>query len=155
MKTYKNRIIGLLILLVIISCALESKFGLPNDEKIKPELIGEWYHKKNSDERIIIQKNGEKTYRLLIIEKEKVEELISYSKTIKGYNIMNVKIEFEDTITNVFYGFNLKDSTLTFSRVNDKLKDGEFKSESELLEFFEENIHKEGFFIKQVELKRM
>ncbi len=153
MKTYKN-IIGLLILFLMISCALESKFGLPNDEKIKPELIGEWFFEKNSDETITILKNGEKTYKLVIKDTEQTDELISYSKTIKGFNIMNIKTEYKGKITNVFYGFNIKGNTLTYSEVNDKLRSEEFESESDLLKFFEENVDKEDFFINQIELKR-
>ncbi len=93
MKTYINRIIGILILFIMISCALESQFALPNDEKIKSELIGEWYSEKNGDERIKIIKNGEKLYTLHIIDKNETDELIAFSKTIKGISIMNVKAE--------------------------------------------------------------
>ncbi len=57
MKTYKQRITGILILLIMVSCALESQFALPNDEKIIPELIGEWISVENSDDRINIIKN--------------------------------------------------------------------------------------------------
>jgi len=155
MKTYTKRIIGILILFLVISCALESKFALPNDEKIKPELIGEWYNEKNVDEETIkIIKNGEKSYTLKIIDKNETDELIAHSKTINGFSIMNVKTETKGVITNVFYGFTVKGNTLTFSEVNDKLRNKEFESESELLKFFEENVSKEGFFINPTELKR-
>ena len=59
----------------MLSRALESKFSLPNDEKIKTELIGEWYSEKNNDERIKITKNGEKSYAFQIIDKNETEEL--------------------------------------------------------------------------------
>ncbi|WP_028873214.1 hypothetical protein [Psychroserpens burtonensis] len=154
MKTYKKRIIGILILFIMLSCALESQFALPNDEKINSELIGEWYSEKNGDERIKIMKNGEKSYMLQMIDKNETDELIAFSKTIKGFSIMNVKTETKGIITNVFYSFNLKGNTLTFSEVNDKLHDKEFESESELLKFFEENVNKEDFFINTAELKR-
>ena len=138
----------------MISCALESQFALPNDEKIKSELIGEWYSEKNGDERIKIIKNGEKLYTLHIIDKNETDELIAFSKTIKGISIMNVKAENKGIITNVFFGFNVKGNTLTFSEVNNKLHNEEFKSTSELLKFFEENVTKEDFFINTSELKR-
>ena len=67
---------------------------------------------------------------------------------------MNVQTESKGIITNVFYGFNLKGNTLTFSEVNDKLHDKEFESESELLKFFEKNVNEENFFINHSELKR-
>lgn len=155
MKTYTNRIIGLLVLFLMVSCALESNFGLPNDEEINPELIGEWLSNvKNNDEGITVQKDGEKTYKLLIKDTGNTNTLISYSKTIKGFNIMNIKTKNEGKITNVFYGFKVKGNTLTFSEVTDKLRNKDFESESDLLSFFEENVDKEGFFINQTELKR-
>ena len=155
MKTYIKRIIGFLILFLVISCALESKFALPNDEKIKPELIGEWYNEKNvNEETVKIIKNGEKSYTLQIIGKSETEELIAHSKTINGFSIMNIKTETKGVITNVFYGFTVKGNTLTFSEVNDKLRNEEFESESELLKFFEENVSKNDFFINPTELKR-
>jgi hypothetical protein len=154
MKAYKKGIIGILILFIMVSCALESQFALPNDEKIKTELIGEWYFEKNSDEGIKIMKNGEKSYNLKIVDKKETEELIGFSITIKGFSIMNVKTESKGITKNIFYGFSLNGNTLTFSEVNDKLRDEEFKSESELLKFFEENVTKEGFFINHSELKR-
>ena len=60
MKTYKQRITGILILLIMVSCALESQFALPNDEKIIPELIGEWISVENSDDQINIIQNWSK-----------------------------------------------------------------------------------------------
>ena len=155
MKTYKQRITGILILFIMVSCALESQFALPNDEKIIPELIGEWISVENSDDRIHIIQNGEKSYRLQIIEDTKIdEELIGFSKTINGFSIMNLKTESNGVITNVFYGFNIKGNTLTFSEVNDKLHEKEFESASELLKFFEENVSKKDFFINPLGLKR-
>ena len=155
MKTYKKRITGILILLIMVSCALESQFALPNDEKIKTELLGEWISVENSDDRINIIKNSEESYRLQIIENTRIdEELIGFSKTINGFSIMNLKTESNGIITNVFYGFNIKGNTLTFSEVNDKLHEKEFKSASDLLKFFEENVSKEDFFINHLDLKR-
>ena len=155
MKIYKKRIIGILILFIMVSCALESQFALPKDEKIITELIGEWISVENSDDRINILKNGEKSYRLQIIEDSKIdEELIGFSKTIKGFSIMNIKTVSNGIITNVFYGFNVKENILTFSEVNDKLHDTEFKSASELLIFFKENVSKKDFFINHLDLKR-
>ncbi|MDA9056531.1 hypothetical protein OAD49_04525 [Flavobacteriaceae bacterium] len=155
MKTYKKRIIGILILFIMVSCALESQFALPNDETIKTELIGEWISVENSDDRINIIQNGAKSYRLQIIEKTRIdEELIGFSKTINGFSIMNLKTESNGVIKNVFYGFYVKENTLTFSEVNDKLHEKEFESASELLEFFEENVSKKDFFINHLDLKR-
>ena len=155
MKIYKKRIIGILILFIMVSCALESQFALPNDEKIIPELLGEWISVENSDDRINIIKNSEESYRLQIIENTRIdEELIGFSKTINGFSIMNLKTEENGVITYLFYGFNVKENTLIFSEVNDKLHDDEFESQSELLQFFEENVAKEDFFTNTFELNR-
>ncbi|TXD84797.1 hypothetical protein ESY86_03630 [Subsaximicrobium wynnwilliamsii] len=154
MKTHKKRIIGVFILFLMVSCALESQFALPNDEKINPEFIGEWYSEENDDESIKITKNGEKSYRLQVFDENETNESIAFSKTIKGFSIMNIQTETKGIITYVFYGFNVEGNTLTFSEVNDKLRHEEFESESELLRFFEENLTKEDFFINPTELKR-
>jgi len=138
----------------MISCALESKFSLPNDEKIKTELIGEWSTEKNTNEILRIEKNDDKTYKLIFVEKEKTEELIAFSKTINGFNIMNLITEYEGKVTNVFYGFNINGNALTYSEGNDKLRENNFDSETELLNFFKENVSKKGFFTNPVELRR-
>lgn len=153
MKSYK-RIIGLVIVLLMVSCALESKFGLPNDEKINPGLIGEWANVKNSDEKLTIAKKGEKTYGIAVKENERTDVLTSYSKTIKGFSIMTVKTEYDGTVTNIFYGFKLSGDTLTFFEVNDNLRQKDFKSEADLLRFFQENIAKPEFFVNPTTLKR-
>lgn len=150
----KKYTLSLVILFLVISCSLESKFSLPNDENINPELIGEWYNGKNNDEKITIIKHGEKTYKLLIKNKEKTDEIISFSKTIKGFEIMNLRTEYKNKITNVFYGFKVEGNTLIFSEINKKLRNKEFKSETELLDFFKENINRDDFFINQTELTR-
>ena len=154
MKKYKEKYIGFLILFLITSCSLESKFSLPNDEKIIPELIGEWHSEESDNEMIKILKNGEKSYLIQIIDNNGTDELIAFSKTIKGITIMNVKTETKGIITNLFYGFSIESNTLFFFEINDKLRNGEFKSEFQLLKFFEENINKENFLINPTKLKR-
>jgi len=154
MKKYKEKYIGFLILFLITSCSLESKFSLPNDEKIIPELIGEWRSEESDNEIIKILKNGEKSYLIQIIDNNGTDELIAFSKTIKGITIMNVKTETKGIITNLFYGFSIESNTLFFFEINDKLRNGEFKSEFQLLKFFEENINKENFLINPTKLKR-
>lgn len=153
-KPMKKHALSLLILFLVISCSLESKFSLPNDENINPKLIGEWYNGKDNDEKLTIIKYGEKTYKLLLKDKEKTDEIISYSKTVNGFQIMNLKTEYKNKITNVFYGFKVEGNTLVFSEINNKLRNKEFKSKTELLDFFKENINKDDFFINQTELIR-
>ena len=152
MKKYN---LSLIILFLVISCSLESKFSLPNDENINTELIGEWFNEKDNSEKLTIIKYGEKTYKLLLKDKEKTDEIISFSKTIKGFEIMNLKTEYKNKITNVFYGFKVEGNTLIFSEVNKKLRSKEFESQNELLEFFKDNINREDFFINKTKLTRI
>ena len=155
MNSFRKKIIGVILLFLFISCSLESKFSLPNDEKIQTDLIGEWSGQENGNELLIIEKNTDQTYKLIIVEKEKKEELIAFSKSINGFNIMNVITENDDKVTNVFYGFSIEGNTLTFSVVNEKLREGEFNSETELFNFFQENVSKKEFFINPIKLKRI
>ena len=67
---------------------------------------------------------------------------------------MNLKTEYKNKITNVFYGFKVEENTLIFSEINKKLRSEDFKSQTELLDFFKENINREDFFINQTELIR-
>ncbi|PWG06491.1 hypothetical protein [Polaribacter aquimarinus] len=150
----KKYTLSLIVLFLVISCSLESKYSLPNDENINPELIGEWYNKKDNEEKLIIAKHGEKTYKLLLKDKKKTDVIISFSKTIKGFEIMNLKTEYKKEITNVFYGFKVEGNTLIFSKINKKLRNKDFQSQNELLDFFKENINREDFFINKTELIR-
>lgn len=146
----KNKIFSLLFLVLIVSCALESKFGLPNDEKINTELIGTWLDTK-TNETLIIKKNNEISYKLIPNDST---ELISYSKKIKGFNVLNMITNHNGIKTNSFFGFKLKNDTLEFSEVNKELKETDFKSQAELIKFFNENIDKKGFFINPTILIR-
>ena len=154
MKNIKEKITGILLLSFMTGCTLESKFPLPNDEEIKTELIGEWSNEKNSNETLRVEKNDDKTYTLTIIEKEIMEELTAFSKTINEFSIMNVIAKEDDKVKNLFYGFSVDNNTLTYSEVNDALIENDFESQTELLNFFQENISKKEFFINPVELKR-
>ena len=139
----KNKIFSLFFLVLIVSCALESKFGLPNDEKINTELIGTWLDIK-TNETLLIKKNNEMSYKLIPNDST---ELISYSKKIKGFNILNMVTNGNGVKTNSFFGFELRNDTLEFSEVNKDLKKTDFNSQAELIKFFNENIDKKGFFI--------
>ncbi|WP_179376684.1 hypothetical protein [Winogradskyella wichelsiae] len=139
----KNKIFSLLFLVLIVSCALESKFGLPNDEEINTELIGTWLDIK-ANEMLMIKKNNEMSYKLIPNDST---EIISYSKKIKGFNVLNIVTNDNGVKTNSFFGFELRNDTLEFSEVNKDLKETDFNSQAELIKFFNENIDKKGFFI--------
>ncbi|NRR91706.1 hypothetical protein HSX10_09040 [Winogradskyella undariae] len=139
----KNKIFSLFFLVLIVSCALESKFGLPNDEKINTELIGTWLDIK-TNETLLIKKNNEMSYKLIPNDST---EIIFYSKKIKGFNVLNIVTNDNGVKTNSFFGFELRNDTLEFSEVNKDLKETDFNSQAELIKFFNENIDKKGFFI--------
>ena len=154
MKKHTNKIIGISIIFLIVSCSLESVFSLPNDEKIKTELIGEWFYGKNSEAIIRIEKNNKKTYKLILDENGKTEELIAFSKTINGFNIMILIKDFDGDSIYEYYGFTIDDKTLTYSEVNKNFRESDFSSETDLLNFFQKNVTKKDFFINPNVLKR-
>jgi len=154
MKKHTNKIIGISIIFLIVSCSLESVFSLPNDEKIKTELIGEWFYGKNSEAIIRIEKNNKKTYKLILDENGKTEELIAFSKTINGFNIMILINDFDEDSIYEYYGFTIDDKTLTYSEVNKNFRESDFSSETDLLNFFQKNVTKKDFFINPNVLKR-
>ena len=154
MKKHTNKIIGISIIFLIVSCSLESVFSLPNDEKIKTELIGEWFYGKNSEAIIRIEKNNKKTYKLILDENGKTEELIAFSKTINGFNIMILINDFDGDSIFEYYGFTIDDKTLTYSEVNKNFRESDFSSETDLLNFFQKNVTKKDFFINPNVLKR-
>ena len=154
MKKHTNKIIGISIIFLIVSCSLESVFSLPNDEKIKTELIGEWFYGKNSEAIIRIEKNNKKTYKLILDENGKTEELIAFSKTINGFNIMILINDFDGDSIYEYYGFTIDDKTLTYSEVNKNFRESDFSSETDLFNFFQKNVTKKDFFINPNVLKR-
>ena len=149
----KEKITAMLLLSFMMGCTLESEFSLPNDEEIKTELIGEWSNEEDGNETFRIEKNDDKTYTLTlnIMEEEKIT---AFSKTIKEFGIMNVMAKEEGKVKNLFYGFRVENNTLTYSEVNDALIENDFKSQTELLNFFQENISKKEFFINPVKLNK-
>uniref|UniRef100_UPI00404B3491 hypothetical protein n=1 Tax=Flavobacterium sp. TaxID=239 RepID=UPI00404B3491 len=154
MKSISKMTFGVFMLFLMTACTLESRFGLSNDEAINPALIGTWYLEKDRTQQITVQKNDDKSYKLLIKDQDKTDVLISYAKTIKGFTIINVQTKENDKITNLFYGFKVKNNNLIFSEVNAAFREKPFKSEAELLKFFEENIDKEDFFINPTVLNQ-
>ena len=130
------------------------QYSLPNDEKIKTELIGEWFYGKNSEAIIRIEKNNKKTYKLILDENGKTEELIAFSKTINGFNIMILINDFDGDSIYEYYGFTIDDKTLTYSEVNKNFRESDFSSETDLLNFFQKNVTKKDFFINPNVLKR-
>ncbi|MGB0837424.1 MAG: hypothetical protein ACPGRE_04940 [Flavobacteriaceae bacterium] len=143
------------LILVMLSCALESKYALPNDEKINLGLLGQWYSDEDEEGTILkISKESETRYTLTFIEKGKEQEMTAFSKTIKGHTILNLISVNEGKTTNIFYGFVLKDDELTYYDVNDALKKEDFKSKEELLAFFEKNVSRNDFFLEPIVLKR-
>lgn len=154
-KHYENekKITGILILLVLMSCALESKFGLPNDEKIDKNLIGVWGVMNNTKDSLEIKNKGDFRFEIVISgEKEVIQ---GYTKKIKGFTILNLIVDDEKGgKLNMFYGVRIKNDTLEFSEVTDKLRKTDFNSQKELIRFFERNISRTDFFINPERLIR-
>jgi len=149
----KKIIFIILTLLLIISCALESKFGLPNDEKVNKNLIDVWYLSDNKKDSLIINKKTDFRYEIILSEEKEIIQ--GYTKEIKGFTIMNLIVDdAKGKKINVFYGVKIKNDTLEFSEVSDKIRKTEFDSQKELISFFEKNITRSDFFINPLQLIR-
>ena len=153
MKTTKY-ILSLFILLIAMSCALESKYALPNDELINTNLLGDWYGPEETDGFVRISKRTDKTYTITFFENDEKRVSQAFSKSIKGYNILNLITTYDNKITNTFFGFTVNGNSLTYFEVNRALKKDGFSSKKELLNFFEKNISKEDFFQDPIELRK-
>ena len=153
MKTTKY-ILSLFILLIAMSCALESKYALPNDELINTNLLGDWYGPEETDGFVRISKRTDKTYTITFFENDEKRVSQAFSKSIKGYNILNLITTYDNKITNTFFGFTVNGNSLTYFEVNRALKKDGFSSKKELLDFFENHISNEGFFQDPIELKK-
>lgn len=151
----KRIFLHLLLIFLIVSCTLESTYSLPNDEDINPQLIGKWYDGKDTTEVLTVTKHSERSYQLSLKIEETTDQIISFSKTINGFEIMNLKTEYKGKVAHVFYGFKIKGDTLIFNEVNNKLRNTDFKSENEVLEFFKENIDNKDFFNNPTQLIRI
>lgn len=87
----KKIIFSILTLLLIISCALESKFGLPNDEKVNKNLIDVWYLFDNKKDSLIINKKTDFIYEIILSDEKEIIQ--GYTKEIKGFTIMNLIVD--------------------------------------------------------------
>jgi len=149
----KKIIFSILTLLLIISCVLESKFGLPNDEKVNKNLIDVWYLFDNKKDSLIINKKTDFIYEIILSDEKEIIQ--GYTKEIKGFTIMNLIVDdAKGKKINVFYGVKIKNDTLEFSEVSDKIRKTEFDSQKELISFFEKNITRSDFFINPLQLIR-
>ena len=135
------------ILFILQGCSLESKFGLPISTENYTYLIGTYFDKK-SEVKITIETTKNNHFSLKMYEKdrENFEELKFYVSKIKNHHIINIYYKENDKTTNIFYGFRLKDRKLYFSEVTDKIRKNDFKSDDDLLSFFEKNVENDGFF---------
>ena len=149
----KKIIFSLLIVFLLISCALESKFGLPNDEKINKNLINTWYSLNSPKDSLLINKKGDFKYEIILSGENEIIQ--GYTKKIKGITIMNLIVEDgKGGKINAFYGIKIKKDTLEYSEVSDKLRKTDFSSQKELTNYFEKNITRTDFFINPERLIR-
>ena len=139
--------------LLVLSCALESKYALPKKETIDPALLGTWAFTTDdgTDEFLRIEAKDDMTYKIILED----DVVLAHTATIKGHRIMNlIESEDEDQKPNIFYGFELKRNKLTIMEVTDQLKVDDFGSQQELIQFFNDNIDRTDFFINPDVLKR-
>ena len=147
-----KKITSIIVLaLILVSCALESKFSLPSDQFIDKLVIGNWYIEGETGE-LVITANANNTVSISIIDKNGEGKIIStdaYTSTINNYKIINlVHTSDEGEKLYSFYNYRVDQDNLRFRGVNAKFTDQKFTSNKDLLAYFKENIHKQGFFKK-------
>lgn len=157
----KKALLCLLTIILLNSCVLESEYALPNDEKINKALLGDWVMESSGeDQSLFLQKatfvaNTEMTYQLLIKDGDKTEKFECFTKTFDDVEILNLKIVYKGNTTNAFYGYKVQDEVLMFFEVKKKLNEKDFKSQDELMSYFEANINTEDFFMEPSRLVRL
>ena len=146
MKTVFRYLLQLVLLSIILTnCTLESKFGLPNTDKVDQNLIGVWSTPciiNQESDTLTIKPLNEYSYKLLF---DTNEELAAYSVKIKDYNIINIISNVDGN--NLFYGYEVEKDTLRFYEVNPELLKSDISSQKELNDFFAKNINKHNFFM--------
>lgn len=146
MKTMsRNLLLLVLFSFVLTSCTLESKFGLPNTDKVDQDLVGVWSTPciiNQESDTLTIKPINEYSYKLLF---DTNEELEAYSVKIKEYNIINIISNVDGN--NLFYGYEVEKDTLRFYEVNPELLKSDISSQKELNDFFAKNINKHNFFM--------
>jgi len=145
-----KKIISIFILaIILVSCALESEFGLPNNSKTDKKLMGKWYN-KDKNGVLIFDKNKDNTFSISIIDNEGKKNIISkhaYTTTINKFKIINLTDKTKDgKIINMFYGYSLSKNIFKFREVNSNGDNKKFKTKEELLAYFKANIDKHDFF---------
>jgi hypothetical protein len=143
----------LVLLVLVMGCALESKYALPKSETIDPELLGTWAFTSDdgTEELLHVEALDAMTYKITLED----EVITAHSATINGHRIMNLVSADEGYETpNMFYGFVLKKNKLKIMEVTDQWNDDDFGSQAELIRFFEDHIDRPEFFINPDELKR-
>lgn len=134
-----------LMFVIVLSCTLTSKFGLPNTQKIDRELLGTWTTPcivNQESDTLTISTYNEYQYQLLFDTKEKMN---AYSYSIKQYQIINILSNINQQ--NMFYGYEVEKDTLRFFEVNPELLQKDVHSTSQLVDFFHQNIDKPNFFM--------
>ncbi len=137
----KQFVLILSISLLVMACTLESRFGLPNDELVAPELFGTWIG-TDEDDKLFIEPLSDKQYRLTI---QDTVPLTAYSKTIKGVKVLDIFLPDQEQSTHVFYGFEVFKDSLRFYEVTEKLNEDDFESAKALYQFFKKNIKRPDF----------
>lgn len=169
MNPFKRLFLGILVSLMITSCVLNSQFSLPNDEPINEQLLGKWYLKANPDDFITIEKKDTFNYNIILKESDSTRTYRAHTKTIKGITILCMIYPSDADDLFRFFSVKVINNKLTYADVNGDLRkqdfestnevnavyvEEDFKSNDELLAYFEENIKRKEFFDDETVLKR-
>ena len=131
---------------LLMSCTLESEFSLPKDKRIDKELLGTW-HPIDSKGSLIIKKAKNKTFSITMIDEKGKTTVISpnaFTPKINNHKLINLVSMDEGKVINSFYEYKIVDEKFRYREVR-KTKQ-KFTSNKDLLNYFTNNIDKEGFF---------
>jgi len=145
-----KKVVSIIVLtFLLVSCALESEFSLPNNQLTSRDLLGTW-HPKGEKGDLIFKANSDNTFSVTMIDDKGEKTIISpnaYTSIINNYSLLNLVHTSKDgKKSNIFYGYRLSTNNFSFRPVNDKFSDIKISSNEELLNYFEENISKKDFF---------
>ncbi len=156
----KNRLFGLLLLLLLSACGLESPYSLPEKLPVNPELSGVWQEKQDGKSMLIITPKNKTRYNLeVILDKTKKDGKNSQSEffetQIGNYKIVNLIDQDKDgKQKNLFCTYTLEPDILVFRLVNEPQDSIQLDSPEMLLQYFKNHIDDAGFFDEPVTMIR-
>jgi len=149
----KKYLVLSLFLVTLFSCVLESKYALPEVQRIDKAMLGTWYDQESGKEALTITKLTKTRYTFTFSgdPKGKLPDMEAYIASVGDYQILNIVAKGDDGLVNMFYEYKIVAGDFLYRGV-EGVDDKTFGSNAELVAYFEENNTKEGFFTDETEV---